>query len=60
MKTRIQATVDALIRTNMSISEIATDFGFCDQSAFTKQFRKHTGYTPRKFRQLHAIKPAGL
>ena len=58
MKTRIQAAQDALIRTNHGISEIALDFGFCDQSAFTRQFREHTGLTPLRFRKKHTLLPA--
>ncbi len=50
-KTRIQAASDALIHQNDGIADIAIKFGFCDQSAFTQQFRKHTGLTPLRFRQ---------
>lgn len=50
MKTRIQAASDALTRTDRSIAEIALDHGFCDQSAFTHQFRRKTGVTPRQYR----------
>jgi AraC-like DNA-binding protein len=57
-RTRIQGAIDALIRTSQPISDIALDFGFCDQSAFTRQFREHTGATPRRFRKLHSITPA--
>lgn len=50
IRTRIQAASDSLLRTDEPISRIATDFGFCDQSAFTQLFRKHMGLTPRQFR----------
>lgn len=50
MKTRIQAAGDALARTDLSIAEIALECGFCDQSAFTHQFRRKAGLTPRQFR----------
>jgi AraC-like DNA-binding protein len=33
------------------IAEIALDFGFCDQSAFTQHFRKHMGITPATYRK---------
>lgn len=49
IKTRIQAASEALLRADLSIAEIANDFGFCDQSAFTQLFRKHVGLTPRRF-----------
>lgn len=52
-KTRIQAASDALIHQDGTIAEMAVTFGFCDQSAFTQQFRKHTGMTPVKFRQRY-------
>ncbi|MBN2294436.1 MAG: AraC family transcriptional regulator [Pirellulales bacterium] len=54
MKTRIQAASDALVNSGSSISEIALRFGFCDQSAFTQQFRKHMGLTPLKYRHKYA------
>ena len=53
-KTRIQTSSDALLNTASSIAEIAHQFGFCDQSAFTQAFRKHTGITPLKFRKQYA------
>ena len=37
-----------------AFAEIAQQFGFCDQSAFTQAFRKHTGITPLKFRKRYA------
>ena len=50
VKTRIQAASDRLLHSDQPIAQIAVDFGFCDQSAFTQLFRKHTGLTPRRFR----------
>ena len=52
-KTRIQAACDALLNSPKSITDIAHEFGFCDQSAFTQAFRKHTGSTPLKFRKRY-------
>ena len=52
-RTRIQAASDELLETNRSISEIALDFGFCDQSAFTRQFKNQVGQTPLKFRKQY-------
>lgn len=49
-RTRIRAASDELARTDKSILDIALDSGFCDQSAFTAQFRKRMGITPREFR----------
>ncbi len=52
-KTRIQAASDELLNTDRQIVDIAIDFGFCDQSAFTRQFKKHVGQTPLKFRRQY-------
>jgi AraC-like DNA-binding protein len=51
VRTRIQAACDALLDTNKSVGEIASEHGFCDQSAFTRQFRQHIGETPLVFRR---------
>ena len=56
-KTRIKAATDALVESDQSIGEIAERFGFCDQSAFTQQFKKHLGQTPLKFRKSHRTLP---
>lgn len=36
-----------------NISDIALEIGFCDQSAFTTQFRERMGTTPFKYRQAY-------
>ncbi|WP_233148406.1 AraC family transcriptional regulator [Rhodopirellula sp. MGV] len=56
-KTRIKAASDALIHTDDSVGEIAARFGFCDQSAFTQQFKKHIGETPLRYRKRHHCLP---
>jgi len=55
MRTRIQAASEALARSDLSLMEIAFDHGFCDQSAFTVQFRKRTGLTPKAFRGRYRV-----
>lgn len=55
LRMRIQSAAEALTKTSAALSDIALDHGFCDQSAFTQQFRKRTGMTPRQFRQRHAV-----
>ncbi len=55
-KTRIQGACDELIQTDRSIVDIAKEFGFCDQSAFTQQFKKHVSMTPLKFRRQHQLR----
>jgi len=56
-KTRIKSASDALVHTDLSVGDISVKFGFCDQSAFTQQFKKHLGETPLKFRKRHRILP---
>lgn len=56
-KTRIKSATDALISSDDSVGEIAIRFGFCDQSAFTQQFKKHLGETPLKYRKRHRSPP---
>jgi AraC-like DNA-binding protein len=51
VRTRIQAACDVLLDTNKSVGEIASEHGFCDQSAFTRQFRQRIGETPLVFRR---------
>jgi PAS domain S-box-containing protein len=53
LRTRIQSAAEELAQTTLPIVEIALSHGFCDQSAFTQQFRKRIGQTPRKFRLNH-------
>ena len=56
-KTRIKAASDALINSDLSVGDISIKFGFCDQSAFTQQFKKHIGETPLRFRKRHRVLP---
>lgn len=53
LRMRVQGAAEALAQTDASIEQIAIDHGFCDQSAFTQQFRRRTGVTPREFRKRH-------
>jgi len=52
-KTRIDAASRLLRTTTLPIGHIAQSSGYCDQSAFTRQFRKSTGLTPRQYRERH-------
>ncbi len=51
IKTRVQAACEVLRTGDQPIAEIALDFGFCDQSAFTQHFRRHMGLTPAAYRR---------
>lgn len=50
IRTRIQTAAATIRETDRSLADISDEFGFCDQSAFTKQFRKHLGITPAVYR----------
>ena len=52
-KTRMDAASQLLRTTTMTIGDVAQQSGYCDQSAFTRQFRKTTGLTPMQYRRRH-------
>jgi PAS domain S-box-containing protein len=59
MKLRVDHACKLLETTDQSITEIATDCGYADHSAFTRQFKSATHLTPRQYRNargrgLHA------
>ena len=59
MKLRIQAACEALQKEGSTISEVARELGFCDQSSFTQHFQKHVGLTPLKYlRQFRLVRAA--
>lgn len=41
----------ALVYSSQPLAEIAADFGYADQSHFTREFRRFTAMTPRAYRQ---------
>lgn len=50
IKLRIDAARRQLEATDQPIAAIALNVGYADQSAFTRQFRRATGLTPRDYR----------
>lgn len=52
IKTRIDQATRMLSAGTGTIADIAQQCGFSDQSAFSRQFRQITGFTPRQYRQL--------
>ncbi len=54
LRVRINAASQGLVHSDRSIAAIADETGFYDQSSFTKQFAKHTGMTPRKYRRQYS------
>lgn len=60
LKTRIESACHILQTTETPIAEIAKQHGFCDQSAFTKTFRRLTGVTPARFRKESVLRKPKL
>lgn len=54
LRHRIQGVADDLQKTTTSIASLANDYGFCDQSALSKQFSKRMGMTPAKYRRRYS------
>lgn len=53
-RARIERACDRLRRTDAPISRVAQECGYSDQAAFTRQFRKSVGLTPRAYRVVSA------
>ena len=53
---RIDAAKNALTSTNLSLSEIALNCGFPDQSHFSKTFKRLTNTTPAEYRKLIRVR----
>lgn len=51
-KTRIEAALWQLRETPDPVIHIALDCGYADQSAFSRQFKKTTGLSPVRYRQI--------
>jgi len=48
---RVEEARRLLSQTDWSMSRIAIDSGFYDQSHFTRRFHRHCGMTPGAYRQ---------
>ena len=51
-KTRVELSLKKMIQSDDSLTNIAVDSGFCDQSHFNRNFRKHFSDSPKKIRKL--------
>ena len=51
---RVRMSCGALVFSRKTLAEVASDFGFADQSHFTKEFRRIIGETPRAYRVRYA------
>ncbi len=52
-QTRLEAARALLAGGGATVAEIAVACGYCDQSAFTRHFRRVAGLTPTEYRQRH-------
>ena len=59
-RVRVRAAAERLANSTVPLSAIALDFGFYDQSHFTRVFRQFTGATPGAFREVHSGGTASL
>lgn len=50
---RLEATRQYMLCSTLSLSDIALNHGFCDQSHFCRVFRRETGLSPQTWRKLH-------
>ena len=53
-KKRVERAKELLLSTNLQIQNISQRCGILDVNYFTKTFKKHTGLTPKKYREKHA------
>lgn len=51
-KLKVNKSLDSLHNNHESLTDIALDCGFSDQSHFTRSFRENMGITPLKYRNL--------
>ena len=51
---RLRAACEQMLRPDASLTEIALEKGFADQSHFTRVFRRVTGMSPAQFRRIVA------
>lgn len=49
---RIEAACRDLCESDLSLAEIASAIGFCDQSHFSRTFKRATGMTPTEYRAV--------
>lgn len=58
-RARIERACNRLRRTDAPISLVAQECGYADQAAFTRQFRKSVGLTPKAYRSVSARRAIG-
>ena len=53
---RVRMSCSALVFSRKTLAEVSTQFGFADQSHFTKEFRKFMAETPRAYRSRYQLR----
>ena len=51
-KLKVEKSISLIKNTKLSLTEIASHCGFADQSHFTRNFKKLTGFLPKDFKRL--------
>ncbi len=54
-RVRVRMACYALVHTQRRISEIAVAHGFCDQSHFSREFRRQVGLSPQEYRRRYHV-----
>ena len=57
LRVKVDRAMELLATTHASISEVAVNSGFYDQSDFSKRFARITGRTPLQFRETGSDLP---
>ena len=52
---RIERACTLLVRSSQTLAQIASETGFCDQSYFSKVFRRYKEMTPARYRETHQL-----
>jgi len=56
---RVRLACHPLVYSELTLANIATAHGFCDQSHFGREFRSETGMTPRQYRERFRLRSEG-
>jgi len=52
---RIERACVLLVRSSNTLADIANETGFCDQSYFSKVFRRYKDMSPARYRETHQL-----
>ena len=55
LQSKIENAKFQLSNTNMAVGQIASNLGFNSPEHFSRIFKKHTGYSPIKYRNIHSV-----